>query len=78
MLFSGKDEYEIHKQEEVLQESLMMIHDCHRRLVKAYDELKILLATEALRESEAYIAAVAVLEEVKAQLPTSETSQHIF
>jgi hypothetical protein len=30
MLFSGKDEYEIHKQEEVLQESLMMAPDCHR------------------------------------------------
>lgn len=36
----GKDEYEVRKQEEVLQESLMMVPDCQRRLVKAYDELK--------------------------------------
>ncbi|KAJ9574530.1 hypothetical protein L9F63_008303 [Diploptera punctata] len=42
----GKDEHDIKKQEEVLQESLMMVPDCQRRLVKAFDELKILLESE--------------------------------
>ncbi|KAJ4445241.1 hypothetical protein ANN_07042 [Periplaneta americana] len=37
----GKDEHDIRKQEEVLQESIMMVPDCQRRLVKAYDELKL-------------------------------------
>lgn len=36
----GKDEYEVRKQEEVLQEALMMIPETQRRLVRAYDELK--------------------------------------
>jgi tubulin-specific chaperone A len=56
----------------------MMIPDCQRRLVKAFDELKTLLETEAaLSEAEEYIAAKKVLDEVEAQLPTSETLQHI-
>jgi len=55
----------------------MMIPDCQRRLVKAFDELKILLETEAaLNESEEYIAAKKVLDEAEAQLSTSETLQH--
>lgn len=36
----GKDEHVIKKQNEVVQEALMMIPDTQRRLVKAYDELK--------------------------------------
>lgn len=67
--FSGKDEHDIRKQEEVLQESLMMVPDCHRRLAKAFNELKILLESEAaLSESEEYITAKKVLEEAEAQL----------
>ena len=55
----------------------MMIPDCQRRLVKAFDELKILLETEAaLSESEEYIAAKKVLDEAEAQLSTSETLQY--
>jgi len=55
----------------------MMIPDCQRRLVKAFDELKILVETEAaLNESEEYIAAKKVLDEAEAQLSTSETLQH--
>lgn len=66
----GKDEYDIKKQEEVLQESLMMVPDCQRRLVKAFDDLKSILESEAeLKETEEYIAAHNILEEAKAQLP---------
>jgi tubulin-specific chaperone A len=75
----GKDEHDIRKQEEVLRECVMMIPDCQRRLVKAFDELKILLETEAaLSESEEYIAAKKVLDEAEAQLSTSETLQHSY
>lgn len=65
-----KDGYDIKKQEEVLQESLMMVPDCQRRLVKAFDELKNILETEAdLKEAEDYIEAQKVLQEAEAQLP---------
>ena len=42
----GKEEIEIKKMGEVLQETLMMIPDCHRRLVAAHAELTSLLETE--------------------------------
>ncbi|XP_076623081.1 tubulin-specific chaperone A-like [Colletes latitarsis] len=65
-----KDGYDIKKQEEVLQESLMMVPDCQRRLVKAFEELKSILETEQdLKEVEDYIEAEKVLQEAKAQLP---------
>ncbi|XP_019881262.1 tubulin-specific chaperone A [Aethina tumida] len=68
----GKDEYEIRKQEEVLQESLMMVPDCQRRLKVAYDELVKILETEAdLAENEEYINAKKILEDAKLQLPSS-------
>lgn len=35
-----RDEHDIKKQEEVLRECLMMIPDCQRRLLKAFEELK--------------------------------------
>ncbi|XP_063913014.1 tubulin-specific chaperone A [Zophobas morio] len=70
----GKDEYDIKKQEEVLQESLMMVPDCQRRLVSAFDDLKKILSTEEdLKESEEYQAALKVLEEAKPQLPKSDS-----
>jgi tubulin-specific chaperone A len=54
----------------------MMIPDCQRRLVKAFDELKILLEAEAaLSEKEEYIAAKKVLDEAEAQLPIPDTLQ---
>ncbi|KAI5651647.1 tubulin binding cofactor A domain-containing protein [Phthorimaea operculella] len=66
----GDDEHNIRKQEEVLQESLMMVPDCQRRLVKAFDDLKSILETEKdLQENEDYIAAQTVLKDAAAQLP---------
>ncbi|GAB1865092.1 Tubulin-specific chaperone A [Camponotus japonicus] len=65
-----KDGYDIKKQEEVLQESLMMVPDCQRRLVKAFEQLKSFLDTEQdLKEVEDYIEAGKVLQEAEAQLP---------
>ncbi|KAF9424547.1 hypothetical protein HW555_000358, partial [Spodoptera exigua] len=66
----GQDEHNIRKQEEVLQESLMMVPDCQRRLVKAYSDLKNTLETEQdLKEHEDYIAAQQVLKDAESQLP---------
>nr|CAI5863679.1 unnamed protein product [Callosobruchus analis] len=66
----GKDEYNIKKQEEVLNECYMMVPDCQRRLVVAYEELKNILETEQdLKDTEDYMAAQKVLEEAKSQLP---------
>ena len=36
----GKDDMEIKKMNEQMQESLMMIPDCHRRLEKAINDLR--------------------------------------
>merc|ERR1712080_658166 len=43
----GKDEHDVKKMGEVLQETLMMIPDCHRRIVSAKTELSEMLETEA-------------------------------
>lgn len=65
-----KDGYDIKKQEEVLQESLMMVPDCQRRLFKAFEELKKILDSEQdLKETEDYIEAEKVLQEAETQLP---------
>lgn len=65
----GKDEHNIRKQEEVLRESLFMVPDCQRRLAKAFNELKLLLETEAaLSKSEEYITAKKILEEAEFEL----------
>lgn len=65
-----KDGYDIKKQEEVLQESLMMVPDCQRRLVKAFEELKKILDTEQdLKEVEEYVEAGKVLQGAEEQLP---------
>lgn len=66
----GKDEYEIRKQEEVLNESLMMVPDCQRRLAVAYEELsKILESEQDLKETEDYFNAEKILVDAKLQLP---------
>ncbi|XP_059062098.1 tubulin-specific chaperone A [Achroia grisella] len=66
----GQDEHNIRKQEEVLQESLMMVPDCQRRLIKAFADLKNTLETEEdLKEHEDYVAAQNVLKEAEKQLP---------
>ncbi|XP_049871964.1 tubulin-specific chaperone A [Pectinophora gossypiella] len=69
----GQDEHNIRKQEEVLQESLMMVPDCQRRLIKAFADLKNTLETEKdLAENEDYITAQQVLKDAEAQLPETE------
>lgn len=66
----GADDHVLRKQEEVLQESMMMVPDCQRRLAKAYEELSEMIKNEEeLKESEQYIAAVAILEDAKVNLP---------
>ncbi|XP_062867425.1 tubulin-specific chaperone A [Trichomycterus rosablanca] len=60
------DEYVIKKQIEVLQESKMMIPDCHRRLAMAHADLQQLLEMEEdLAESEEYREARSILDSVK-------------
>ncbi|XP_018918745.1 tubulin-specific chaperone A-like [Cyprinus carpio] len=60
------DEYVIKKQIEVLQESRMMIPDCHRRLAMAHADLQQLLeAEEELAEMEEYKEARTVLDSAK-------------
>ncbi|CAI5667509.1 unnamed protein product [Oreochromis niloticus] len=60
------DDYVIKKQMEVLQESRMMIPDCHRRLAIAHADLLQLLETEEeLAESEEYKEARSILDSVK-------------
>ncbi|XP_017543019.1 tubulin-specific chaperone A [Colossoma macropomum] len=60
------DEYLIKKQMEVLQESRMMIPDCHRRLAMAHADLQQLLETEEdLAETEEYKEARSILDSVK-------------
>lgn len=60
------DEYVVKKQMEVLQESKMMIPDCHRRLAMAHAELLQLLdAEEDLAEAEEYKEARSILDSVK-------------
>ncbi|KAG5841198.1 tubulin-specific chaperone A [Anguilla rostrata] len=62
----GGDEYVIKKQVEVLQESRMMVPDCHRRLATAHMELSQLLEMEAdLGELEEYKEARNMLDSVK-------------
>lgn len=69
----GRDEYEIRKQEEVLNESYMMVPDCQRKLLTAFQELRNILETEQdLKEAEDYLMAQKVLEEAKAQLPKAD------
>merc|ERR1711862_840602 len=68
----GKDEIEIKKMGEVLQETLMMIPDCHRRLVAAHGELSSMVETEAELnvdgEVEEFVAALAQIKEAEEQM----------
>ena len=69
----GKDDIQIKNMSEQIQESLMMIPDCHRRLEKAVGEIKVLL-----QEFESESGSVAEAEqppeirEAKAALKESE------
>eukprot|EP00918_Siedleckia_nematoides_P052494 GHVU01114672.1.p1 GENE.GHVU01114672.1~~GHVU01114672.1.p1 ORF type:complete len:115 (-),score=27.88 GHVU01114672.1:615-959(-) len=63
-----KDEYDIRKQEEVLQECNMMIPDTEKRLGKAWDELKQILDSEKdLGETEEYATATTLVTETQAE-----------
>lgn len=67
---NGGDEYEVRKQEEVLNESIMMVPDCQRKLAVAYEELQRILDNEGdLKEIEEFAAAQKALEDAKPQLP---------
>lgn len=69
----GKDEYDIRKQEEVLQECLMMIPECKRRLFKAVEDLQKVLDTELeLKETPEYSQAANALQEAIIHLPSAE------
>ncbi|XP_060917454.1 tubulin-specific chaperone A [Labrus mixtus] len=60
------EDYNIKKQLEILQESRMMIRDCHRRLAVAHADLMQLLETEEdLNEAEEYKEARNILDSVK-------------
>ncbi|GAA6105279.1 tubulin-specific chaperone A [Tachysurus ichikawai] len=62
----AKDEYLIKKQVEVLQESRMMIPDCHRRLAMAHADLQQLLEMVVdLEELEEFKEARSLLDSVK-------------
>ncbi|KAM4054223.1 tubulin-specific chaperone A [Anomaloglossus baeobatrachus] len=66
MKSEGGDEYVIKKQTEILQESRMMIPDCHRRLEAAHTDLTQVLENEKdLEEKEEYRDARAMLDSVK-------------
>ncbi|GFO34223.1 tubulin-specific chaperone a [Plakobranchus ocellatus] len=63
MKADGKDEYDIKKQGEVLQESRSMVPDTIRRLKKAYAELDEILEKESdLSEAEEYTQAKEILK----------------
>ncbi|XP_022188641.1 tubulin-specific chaperone A [Nilaparvata lugens] len=66
----GEDEFNIRKQEEVLQETLMMVPSSQRRLQKAFEELSNIVESEKdLAEDPEYLAAVEVLEGAKPHIP---------
>lgn len=51
----------------------MMVPDCQRRLLKAYEELKLIIDNEAdLKELEEYANAIKALEEAHPELPSKE------
>jgi len=66
MIEDGKDEYDIKKQGEVLQETRGMVPDCARRLKKAYEELEHFMAKESdMSETEEYLKAKEIIAEAK-------------
>jgi len=68
MKTDGKDEYDIKKQNEVLNESQSMVPDTKRRLMKAHAELDELLQKESdLSEVEEFKAAKEALEAAEPQ-----------
>ncbi|KAF0312016.1 Programmed cell death protein 7 [Amphibalanus amphitrite] len=71
-MFAGKDDYDIKKQEEVLQESMMMVPDCQKKLAPAVTELQKILDEEGdMVELEEYQQAVTIVEDAKKHLALS-------
>ena len=66
MKADGKDEADIKKMGDVMQESLNMIPDCHRRLEKAVADLEAVV-----KETEVDFADKEELEEAKKALETA-------
>lgn len=65
----GKEEYDLKRQEDVVNETLSMVPDSHKRLLIAYNELKeVLESSEHLSEREEYLAAKEVLEQARQSL----------
>jgi len=68
MKVDDPEDYMIRKQQELLEESRMMIPDCKRRLVAAWDDLhKMIENDDDLQETEEYKAAKLILDETRAQ-----------
>lgn len=68
----GKDEYDVKRQEQVVDESLAMIPHCHKKLLMAYSDLKQALeAAQCLSEKEEYLAAQQALKDAEASLEIS-------
>ncbi|KAH7961168.1 tubulin-specific chaperone A [Rhipicephalus sanguineus] len=65
----GKEEYDVKRQEQVINETLSMVPDSHKRLLVAYNELKeVLEGSEHLSETEEYLIAKEVLEQAQQSL----------
>uniref|UniRef100_D3TQ01 Tubulin-specific chaperone A n=1 Tax=Glossina morsitans morsitans TaxID=37546 RepID=D3TQ01_GLOMM len=66
----GADEHVLKKQEEVIQECLMMLPDAVRRLQREHDLLKKFLEDETeLKETKEYVAAEQVLAAAEEVIP---------
>ncbi|XP_017073301.1 tubulin-specific chaperone A [Drosophila eugracilis] len=67
----GADDHVLRKQEEVIQECIMMVPDSKRRLQKEYEILEKYLQDEQdLKETEAYTKAAEILKAAKLELDT--------
>ncbi|KAI5695735.1 tubulin-specific chaperone A-like [Diaphorina citri] len=65
----GSDEFKLKKQLEVIQESQMMIPECQRRMVRAYEELKSILDSEQdLKDTEDYTIALQILDDAQKEI----------
>ena len=63
MKSDGRDEYEVRKAMEVLEESQMMVPDCQKRLAIAIGDLRTIIeSNHELANTEEYKAAVEQLE----------------
>ncbi|XP_065912940.1 tubulin-specific chaperone A-like [Dysidea avara] len=66
MIQEGKDEYDIKKQNEIIDESKTMVNDCRRRLEAAYEQMVQILENEAdLADTDDYKTAKALVDEIK-------------